>query len=127
MPIQTIEQERAKYALEKVQAVNPRDFDEWKARANEMPAMIQMNGLGQTVAFYLSKGGVHKQMYEILSDWLCKEKTNPNVEWKYANIEIYEKKLIDGITQGDMKTYRVAQAEAQALLIWVKKFSKAYC
>ncbi len=115
MPIQTIEQKRAKFALQKVQAVNPRDFDEWKARANEMPAMIQMNGLGQTVAFYLSKSGVHKQMYDILSEWLKDE------------MHIYNQSLIEGITRGDMHTYRIAQAEAQALLIWVKKFSKAYC
>ncbi len=118
MATQTIEQQRAKYALEKVQAVNPVLHDKFKTRANEMPAMIQMSGLGQTVAFYLSKGEKdgHQPMYDLLSEWLCsKMAIYPN-----AN-------LMDGITQGDMKTYRVAQAEAQALLIWVKKFSKAYC
>ncbi|MBS9781368.1 MAG: type III-B CRISPR module-associated protein Cmr5 [Gammaproteobacteria bacterium] len=116
MSIQSIEQQRAKYALKKVQAVNPMDYDEWKARANEIPAMIQMNGLGQTVAFYLSKGSVHKQMYDLLSEWLCKE------------MKIYpDMGLMNGITTQDMSTYRIAQAEAQALLIWVKKFSKAYC
>lgn len=117
MTIQSIEQQRAKYALKKVQAVSPTDYQEWLSRANEMPAMIQMNGLGQTVAFYLSKGGVHKKMYDLLSHWLCMEiKTLPS-----------DNDLINGITQCDMHTYRKAQAEAQALLIWVKKFSKAYC
>lgn len=132
MSIQSIEQKRAKYALEKVQTkvleifTNNNDvkkkIDNLKARTNEMPAMIQMNGLGQTVAFYLSKGkeeqgakNAHLFAYELLSDWLEKE------------MRIYDKPLINGITEGDMTTYRMAQAEAQALLIWVKKFSKAFC
>ncbi len=117
MSIQTIEQQRAKYALDKVQKVEKNDHSEWLSRANEMPAMVQMNGLGQTAAFYLSKGGVHKKMYDLLSTWLCHDiKVLPS-----------NNDLINGITQCDMQTYRIAQAEAQALLIWVKKFSKAYC
>lgn len=116
MSIQTVEQQRAAFALSKVQAVRPADKEEFKSRANEMPAMIHMNGLGQTCAFYLSKGGVHKQLYQLLSDWICdKQKIyNPN-------------DLLTGITQNDMHTYRIAQAEAQALLLWVKKFANVYC
>lgn len=116
MAIQSIEQRRAKYALEKVTAIT-NDKSEWLSRANEMPAMIQMNGLGQTVAFYLSKGGVHQKMYDLLSEWLCQK-----IQILPAN-----QNLIHGITHCDIKTYRAAQAEAQALLIWVKKFSKAHC
>ena len=123
--IQSIEQQRAKYALEQVQAfvennaTPDADKKEWKSRANEMPAMIQKNGLGQTAAFYLAKGGVHQKMYTLLSDWLCtKQQLYPDTD----NAD-----LITGITKGDIHTYRMAQAEAQALLLWVKKFSRAYC
>ncbi len=131
MTIQTIDQQRAKYALESLQTVLKEiDQDEqlddkkkkerkkeWLSRANEIPAMIQMNGLGQTAAFYLSKKELHKRMYVILSEWLCKK----NDFFPGAQ------DLIIGITSGNMQTYQVAQAEAQALLIWVKKFSRAYC
>ena len=124
MTIQSIEQQRAKYALEQVKEFLGRstttaaDKKEWKTRANEIPAMIQKNGLGQTVAFYLAKGGVHKEMYLLLSKWLCTEQRI------YSNNSA---DLITGITTGDMRAYRRAQAEAQALLLWVKKFSRAYC
>ncbi len=122
MIIQSIEQQRAKYALEQVKGfvenATAADKKEWKTRANEMPAMIQKNGLGQTVAFYLAKGGVHNEMYQLLSTWLCsKQRIYPD----------NDADLITGITTGDMRAYRMAQAEAQALLLWVKKFSRAYC
>lgn len=120
MTIQLIEQKRAAYALKKVQQVSKKEQSEWKTRANEMPAMIQMNGLGQAAAFYLSKSGVHKKIYDLLSDWLCNNADK--------NLNIYNtNNLIEGITKGDMETYRAAQAEAQALLTWLKKFSNAYC
>jgi CRISPR-associated protein Cmr5 len=82
--------------------------------------MIQMNGLGQAVAFYRMKSRDHegyKKLYELLSEWLTK--TGKPYE-KYND-------LLEGITQSDMYTYRLAQAEALVLLDWVKKFAKAYC
>ncbi|MGY0399563.1 MAG: type III-B CRISPR module-associated protein Cmr5 [Ostreibacterium sp.] len=140
MPIQNIAQKRAKYALEKVQKVSgnsEKDRKEWLSRANEMPAMIQMNGLGQTVAFYLSKdGGVHQKMYELLSCWLCEKsgdptnRQEPNTHTKENKVAIFthaDADLMKAITECDMSTYRLAQIEVQALLVWVKKFSKAYC
>lgn len=123
MTIQSIEQQRAKYALEQVkdfvENATAADKKEWKTRANEMPAMIQKNGLGQTVALYLAKGGMHQEMYTLLSDWLCKK--------QHIFPDTNNADLITGITTGDMRAYRMAQAEAQALLLWVKKFSRAYC
>lgn len=117
MAIQTIEQQRAKYALEKIQKISPEDHEEWLSRATEIPAMIQMNGLGQTMAFYRSKGDIHNKMYDLVSVWLCEK----------MKVFQNQKDLMMGIVSADMSTYRMAQAESQALLIWVKKFSKAYC
>lgn len=111
--MQTTQQERAKYALEEVQkAAKSREFLSY---ASAMPAMIVMNGLGQTAAFYKSQGGAHFQLYELLSNWLTKQ-----------NQPFAEKNLLDGITQCNMQSYLLAQAEALALLDWVKKFAKAY-
>ena len=117
MAIQTIEQQRAKYALEKIQKISPEDHEEWLSRATEIPAMIQMNGLGQTMAFSRSKGDIHNKMYDLVSVWLCEK----------MKVFQNQKDLMMGIVSADMSTYRMAQAESQALLIWVKKFSKAYC
>lgn len=118
--MQTIQQERAKYALEQVQAAAK--SSEFLSYASAMPAMIVMNGLGQTAAFYRSKGTeknakgkAYLELYKLLSDWLKKE-GNP----------YEEKELLEGITQCNMQSYLLAQAEALALLDWVKKFAKAY-
>jgi len=112
MAMQSIEQERAKAALQWAeQGVD----DDSLSAATGMPAMILMNGLGQTAAFYKSKGGRHEKLYKLMSDWL-KQPGKP-----YAG-----KDLLSGITSGDAKEYRAAQAEALAYLQWVKKFAKAY-
>lgn len=127
MTIQSIEQKRAKYALDKVKnfteldGVDGAKKEKWKARVNQMPAMIQMNGLGQTAAFYLSKGDkhLHKNIYDVLQGWLLSTDANVFPEQQEC--------LMTCITQHNMATYRLAQAEAQAMLAWLKKFSNAYC
>ena len=117
--MQTIQQERAKYALEEVQKSIGKHDKEYKSYASSLPAMIHMNGLGQAAAFYLSKAekeDAYKELYNLLSGWLIKE-GQPYYGFK---------DLIDGITKSDMATYQQAQAEAQVLMDWVKKFAKAF-
>lgn len=116
--MQTMQQQRAKYALEQVNAAITRGVNqkEYRAYAANLPAMIHMNGLGQAAAFFKSKGGTHEQLYSLLSGWLCQ----PNQP--YAGCT----DLLAGITSEDMHHYRLAQAEAQALMDWVKKFAKAF-
>lgn len=127
--MQTIQQERAAYALQCVERARDEnrysnDFKSaYKSYASGLPAMIQMNGLGQAAAFYRSKSAGHDHkaqaygcLYELLSEWL----TKPGRPYSDHN------DLLRGVTQEDMKTYMLAQSEAQALLDWVKKFAKAY-
>ncbi len=121
--MQTMQQKRAKYALEQVnkaidEGVNQKEF---KAYAANLPAMIHINGLGQAAAFFKSKGDTHETLYTILSNWLCGK-------IDYASTQPYSgcANLLEGITTKDMHQYRVAQAEAQALMDWVKKFAKAF-
>jgi CRISPR-associated protein Cmr5 len=115
---QTLQQERAKYALDKVKAaleagVNGKEF---KSYAASFPAMVQMNGLGQAAAFYFSQGVTYRTLYDILSNWMI-QKGQP-----YAD----EEDLLTGITGQDMHRYRIAQADALLLLDWVKRFAKAF-
>lgn len=131
--MQTIQQQRAKYALEKVQsAANNPDIrhKEFKSYASNLPAMIHMNGLGQAAAFFKSKGSSspeHAALYNILSNWLCSQDNNQQTQQEML-IQPYSGcvNLLEGITTKDMHTYRLAQAEAQALMDWVKKFAKAF-
>ncbi|MEQ1556385.1 MAG: type III-B CRISPR module-associated protein Cmr5 [Gallionella sp.] len=117
MAMQSIEQQRAKAALAWAESQGKNVDSETVSAAVGMPAMILMNGLGQTAAFYKSKDKAHyTNLYNELSKWLI-QKGKP-----YAGKE----NMLKGITEGDAKTYRAAQVEALAYLQWVKKFAKAY-
>jgi len=118
MTVQTIQQQRAAYALKVVTEAAKKAslHKEYKSYASGLPAMIHMNGLGQAAAFYKSKKGTHGIIYDVLSKWLCSEG-----QPYYGSAD-----LLAGITEKDMHAYRLAQAEAQALMDWVKKFAQAY-
>jgi CRISPR-associated protein Cmr5 len=125
--MQTMQQKRAKYALKKVnEAIDKKvNQKEYKAYAANLPAMIHTNGLGQAAAFFKSKGGTHEELYQLLSDWLCNNEEVTKEKGLAQPYSDYDN-LLDGITKKDMHTYRVAQAEAQMLMDWVKKFAKAF-
>ncbi len=119
--LQTIQQQRAKHALSKIQ--------EWKKESSEvqknlesysrdLPAMVLMNGLGQAVAFAKMKGESFKEysmLYQALRDWL--RECQPDLE---------QPELIEIITNVDMYRYQQLQAELLMYLDWIKKFSKAF-
>src|SRR5262249_43914092 len=53
----TLEQQRAEFALKKVDEVKGgKDKAKFKTQLLKLPARLHNNGLGQTVAFYLSAG-----------------------------------------------------------------------
>ena len=125
--VQNQEQQRAAFALEMVrEQLNcykrkhsdnaKKCFDSAKELASHaaaFPVMIRMNGLGQAAAFYCSKKDCHHDLYAMVSEWLTQ-----------SGKPYYGKQsLIEGITQDDMWTYLLAQAEAQALLVWIKRLA----
>jgi len=119
---QLISQQRAAFALAKMEQALTRGPDEQsqiRTVANSMPAQIQRTGLGQTLAFALSKQGNKDGkgwifFYELLQEWLCREQKH------YAG-----ETLMKSLTQGDMRQYQQAQAESLALLVWTRKFARA--
>lgn len=131
---QTIEQKRAKYALNKVKAAALKKDEngnflikksDYKSYAVQFPIMIQQSGLGQTCAFYRSRSDDnHDELFKLLQGWLCKS----DADEKYQKTPIFSKHkdLLDAITESDQHLYRLAQAEAQSLLLWVARFVKVY-
>ncbi len=126
---QTIQQQRAKYALDEVNklsklwAAEPdkqKKFQsEFNSYASGLPAMIHMNGLGQAMAFCKTKGkdrDSYEQLYQLVSIWLCKE------QQPYSGCS----DVLTGITRKDRQHYQLAQVETLALMSWVKKFAKAF-
>ncbi len=119
-----MQQQRARFALERVQRLsetwqdNQKKQKEFNSYAKAMPFMIHANGLGQTAAFYRRKGteDTYYELYRLLGDWLS-QTSQP-----FAG----KTDLLDGITQTDMPTYMAAQAEAMLFLDWVAKFASAF-
>ena len=123
---QTIEQKRAAFSYQRVRAIvsgtTPDDKtpQRFKAYANSLPAKVQMNGLGQALAFARSKSGATAEgkawqhLYRLVSDWLARP------EGCFVNQDVLE-----GIMSADMQVYCQAQAEVQALMVWVKQFARA--
>ncbi|MEN9433814.1 MAG: hypothetical protein RLZZ422_1403 [Pseudomonadota bacterium] len=150
---QTIQQQRAAYAMKRVLAAaeDKEIHSEYKSYASSLPAMIHTNGLGQAVAFFRSKSAFDKAedkrnkkekaywlLYLTLSDWLCTQETNTKKTINSQKSKPFKNEemprqpysdcddLLEGITTKNMHHYRLAQAEAQMLMDWVKKFAKAY-
>lgn len=124
--MQTMQQKRAVDALRCAKdAANKAYRKEFKSCVQALPAMIHMNGLGQSVAFYKAKSNsdgdkakakAYENVYAVLSNWLKKD------EQPYRGCT----DLLEGVTSKDMHAYRLAEAEALAYLDWLKRFSEAF-
>lgn len=132
---QTLEQERAKKAWEQVKGLmeeverkikeankkEEKDEEEKKKEGyisvvRSAPALILSCGLGQTLAFYCSKGGAQKILANHLAEWLLRDGQTQN-----KNAE----SLLDEIMKSDSSRYRQLTSEAMAYLIWLKRFADA--
>lgn len=119
----TLEQERAAFALTQVEKVKAgQEKVKFKTQLLKLPARLHNNGLGQTVAFYLSSGPGKPEVKicEWIEEWLRRR-------------EIYPKgNLIQGITGQTVAAdqaeprYREASAEVRALAVWLKRFAEAF-
>lgn len=117
--MQTLQQQRAKVALQSIQALRGHpEASKLVTRAAELPFMIHANGLGQAAAFFRSKKDKdgYGEMYKVLTTWL-QQPGRP-----FAG----HSDLLQAITTCDLNTYRAAQAESIQYMDWVKKFAKAY-
>ncbi|MDR3178041.1 MAG: type III-B CRISPR module-associated protein Cmr5 [Campylobacteraceae bacterium] len=119
--MQTKQQKRAEFALKAINEIDEID----KKTANfyaGAPTMILTNGLGQTMAFLLSKKEEReKELFNKLKEWLSKEK-NPLADLKdKKDIEFLQAFNALPITK-----YIEAQTEALYLAEWLKRYAKAF-
>ena len=131
---QSLERQRAAAAWQRVADVKQRNQQleakkryekEYSALARGAPADIQVNGLGQTLAFWRAKGcekgqpkqGGNNAHYQLLlhtSAWLSERglgRAEDALDWI--------------INQASTDEYRRATAETIAFLIWLKRFAEA--
>jgi len=115
----TKEQEMAKYAWEEVNSVKDKSWaKEYRSIVLKAPSLILACGLGQTLAFLLSKAegkmeNAHGALYAQISKWTAKE--------------VYQREgdLLQLVMEGDAHKYRLATMEVLSLLGWIKRFTEA--
>jgi CRISPR-associated protein Cmr5 len=93
--------------------------DEYLSLVQGAGASIMSMGLGQTLAFYNSKGKEHhRRLGKALAAWLLEEESSgegtPN-----------GKDLLERITETDSTQYSRWTTEALAYLTWLKRFARA--
>lgn len=113
---QTLQQQRAASAWQMIEQVPKAEQGKYGSLVRGLPALIQSDGLGQTLAFLLAKGkgskNAHQLAYDQLSAWVTKQ------------LDAKER-LLDFILKADTATYRRATTEALAYLQWIKRFAEA--
>lgn len=112
---QTLEQQRAAAAWRAVQSVPDSNGKEFKSVATSLPADIQANGLGQTMAFLEAKGkDEHKALFKAVTGWVR------------HRLSIADSNFMEWLmTKASTEQYRHATSEAIALAIWIKRFTEA--
>lgn len=133
--MQTKEQQRSEFALKQVKEVFQIPVDEKVANfVVGVPTMILTNGLGQTLAFLLSKYKEpeakdsekkkkdklkYRDAFDIIQRWINRQEntglTEPN-----------RFQFLQQLSALDQKTYLRAQQEALALLQWLKRYARAF-
>lgn len=136
---QTLDQARAAFAFQRMKEVRDKGGPElrkgYRSHVEKLPAMIQTNGLGQTLAFLYSKGTedarfvpdkkAEARLYQHLREWLCQEEwpIGPYSEPVEGEDSDEELKLLCRLTHCDSQVYRRATVEALALVSWLKRFA----
>jgi len=110
-----IEIKRAEHSFNSLKAFNGKK-DEMKSYIKKMPMLIKTNGLGQTFAFYFSKGrsDEHGKILDILANY-----------FSYHNIlkANNSEALLTEIIALDANKYRMITKETIAYLNWLRRFA----
>lgn len=138
-PQQSLEQKRAAFAWKCITQVSDEHRKEYAGLAKSAPADIQINGLGQVLAFWRakgyekgkSKGNAHSSIYAHVSEWLG-DNERFNVEKRFVEEGAgnakrkVEKWVLNWLTDtASTDDYRRATTEAIAFLVWLKRFAEA--
>jgi CRISPR-associated protein Cmr5 len=107
------EQARASSAWKKIAEVKTNQ-KEYGTLARRLPALIQTNGLGQTLAFLRSKPDKphFKILYEHVSDWIVQQVGGSG-------------DLLEWVIEQRSDQYRRATTEAIVYAIWLRRFAEA--
>ncbi|MED3907248.1 type III-B CRISPR module-associated protein Cmr5 [Geobacillus thermodenitrificans] len=114
-----IENGRAAFAFQEVKQAKEQlreNFETYRSYVKKMPSLIQVNGLGQTLAFYFQKKKQkeYKAIYHTLAQWMKEQFPE---QFPSGNEELVE--IVVNLSSAE---YRLWTMEALALLDWMRKF-----
>ena len=128
MAIQTKQQKRAAFALKRVKEFkedlkeNSKEFHELANFIVGVPNMILSNGLGQTLAFLLTKKDKQRTTFRVIKDWLeCAD--NHFFDEPHAKSE---RDFLERFTTVDQRVYLDMQDETLRLMEWLKRYARAF-
>ncbi len=112
---------RASYAFESVKQqlskLKEAEQKEFRSHIKKMPAMIQVNGLGQTLAFYYASKKQMGLVYSILDIWVKERLTYIKPE------RLPDQELVEWVISLPSPQYKVVTMEIMALLNWLRRFA----
>jgi CRISPR-associated protein Cmr5 len=113
MSVQSLDQERAKYAW---QCVATGVDKEYTNIAKGAPALIMGNGLMQALAFLHNKSDAAKKLANHVSKWVASRLRIEDGSFK---------SLMDALVKKDSDFYLRATEEALEVLRWIRQFAAA--
>lgn len=111
--MQTLDQERAKFAWDCVKDVSK----EYANLAKGAPALVMGNGLMQALAFLHNKGGPAAKLADHVQKWVSRRLGLQKPDFK---------SFISELVQGDSERLLRATEEALELLRWIRQFASAF-
>lgn len=129
MTAQTLEQKRAKHALDQVKALQKDKPGNYLSYVNALPAAILMNGLGQALATERATSDqAHHKLVQHVSEWLLSRESHTRYAASASDDTGLDtaQRLLGRIVAGDQDAYLWAQTEAIAYVTWLKKFANAF-
>jgi len=124
---QTLQQKRAAHAWACVEKVPAEIQKKYGSLVRSLPALIQSDGLGQTLAFLLAKDGKsknkgnteHIEAYRNISNWISSKDSGLNIKYEQGET------LLEWLLKQPTADYRRATVEVLAYLSWLKRFAEA--
>jgi CRISPR-associated protein Cmr5 len=121
--LKTLSQKRAQYAFECVNPLKGIVLEKYLTIVRSLPSMVRINGLGQTIAFLMSKKE-HELLVKHLTVWLCEEMTSP-VYSKVTTNESPKTKLLQRLVSSNALSQQRATIEIEELSVWLKRFAES--
>lgn len=121
-PKLTLDQERAKYAWEKVDEAARTDIEKYTNLAKATPSLIMSSGLMQTLAFLKGKNDrIHDILLGNISKWLAIRFMGLSEDGQPPRFEM----LMEELFRINSSAYMQVTTETMALLRWIRQFADA--